>query len=117
MDNSGTGVIFRRPGGIRESRQTPRALAGTDDAPGLALPVQDYHETLVTERPVLRISSDRTLAVESGTYGQQVFATQEAVDRAAVKLSRAGAAVRLRTDQDLRSSCPPPAAAAGGCSR
>ncbi|WP_146057691.1 lonely Cys domain-containing protein, partial [Streptomyces sp. SM10] len=108
-----SGVLFRRPGGIQGSWQTPRALTGTQDAPELAMSVQDHHETLVAERPVLRISSDRTLAVENGMYGQQVFATEEAVERAQVKLVRAGTAVRLRTDHDLSVILPVP----GGGSR
>ncbi|MFE4690582.1 lonely Cys domain-containing protein, partial [Streptomyces sp. NPDC056749] len=108
-----TEVIFRRPGGIQGSWQSPQALTGTEDAPELAMSVQDYHETLVTERPVLRIASDRTLAVENGMYGQQVFATEEAVARASVKLARAGTVVRLRTDPDLSVILPTP----GGGSR
>ncbi|WP_371934435.1 lonely Cys domain-containing protein [Streptomyces glycanivorans] len=70
--------------------------------------VQEYSNTLVSDRPALRISPDRTLAVENGAYGQQVFATEQAVANASVKLARAGLAVRLRADQGLSIILPTP---------
>ncbi|MFE8008166.1 lonely Cys domain-containing protein [Streptomyces sp. NPDC057418] len=108
VDDSGEGVLFRKPGGHRGAWQTPRALTGTEGAPEIAMSAQEYNQTLVDERPALRISPDRTLAVEDGAYGQQVFATPEAVASASVKLSRAGLAVRLRTDEDLSIILPTP---------
>ncbi|MER6691047.1 lonely Cys domain-containing protein, partial [Streptomyces minutiscleroticus] len=108
VDNRGEGVLFRKPGRAHGGWQTPRALSGTEDAPKLLLSEQDYDQTLVTARPALRISSDRTLAVEDDTPGQQVFATREAVDSASVKLARAGMAVRLRTDENLSIVLPTP---------
>ncbi|HWU06182.1 MAG TPA: hypothetical protein VN520_07285, partial [Streptomyces sp.] len=108
VDHRGDGVLFRKPGGLQGTWQTPQALADVEGAPRLAMSVQGYHETLATQRPVLRISSDRTLAVENGAYGQQVFATAEAVARASVGLARAGLAVRLRTDEDLSILLPTP---------
>ncbi|MGW5368849.1 lonely Cys domain-containing protein, partial [Streptomyces sp. NPDC004011] len=108
VDDDGEGVLFRRPGGIRGDWQTPRALTGTEDAPELLMNEQDYHQTLATERPALRISPDRTLAIEDGAYGQQVFATKAAVDAASAKLSRAGLAVRLRADKSLSVILPTP---------
>ncbi|WP_241191730.1 lonely Cys domain-containing protein, partial [Streptomyces sp. ADI97-07] len=108
VDHRGDGVLFRKPGAIRGAWQTPRILEVTEDAPELAMSVQDHRETPATERPALRISSDRTLAVEDGAYGQQVFATAEAVARASADLARSGLAVRLRTDEDLSILLPTP---------
>lgn len=85
--------------------------AGTErhgGRPEIAMSVQEYSDTLVSDRPALRISPDRTLAVENGAYGQQVFATEQAVANASVKLARAGLAVRLRADQDLSIILPTP---------
>jgi hypothetical protein len=109
VDRSGDGVLFRKPAGeLQGTWRTPQALADTEGAPQLVLSVQQYHEILATQRPVLRISSDRTLAVENGAYGQQVFATAEAVARASVDLARAGLALRLRVDEDLGILLPTP---------
>ncbi len=108
VDHRGDGVLFRKPGDLQATWQTPQALVGMEDAPELAMSVQGYYETLATQRPVLRIASDRTLAVENGAYGQQVFATAEAVARASVGLARAGLAMRLRTDEDLSILLPTP---------
>ncbi|MFD8803811.1 hypothetical protein ACFV0P_34900, partial [Streptomyces atroolivaceus] len=108
VDHSGDGVLFRKPGILEGVWRPPQALANLEGAPSLAMSVQGYHETLATQRPELRISSDRTLAVENGAYGQQVFATAEAVARASVGLARADLAVRLRTDEDLSILLPTP---------
>ncbi|MFD5185382.1 hypothetical protein ACFWMQ_22820 [Streptomyces sp. NPDC058372] len=107
-DLAGEGVLFTRPGGYGGAWRTPRALEGTEDAPELAMSRQEYHQTLVTERPALRISADRTLAVEDGAYGQQVFATPQAVSGASARLARAGLAVRLSIDELLSVVLPTP---------
>ncbi len=108
VDGTGDGVLFRKPGGLRGTWQTPRSMTGTEDAPELLMNEQDHTLTPVTERPVLRISADRTLAVEDGAYGQQVFATREAVEASSAKLARAGLAVRLRTDEGVGVVLPTP---------
>ncbi|XMA40036.1 hypothetical protein O1157_34825 [Streptomyces albogriseolus] len=108
VDGTGDGVLFRKPGGLRGTWQTPRSMTGTEDAPELLMNEQDHTLTPVTERPVLRISADRTLAVEDGAYGQQVFATREAVEASSAKLARAGLAVRLRTDESVGVVLPTP---------
>ncbi|NUP39429.1 MAG: lonely Cys domain-containing protein, partial [Streptomyces sp.] len=108
VDGRGDGVLFRRPGDTRDDRRSPRAFDGRADAPEFTMPVQDYAEILATDRPALRISADRTLAVEDGAQGQQVFATAEAVARSSAQLTRVGSRVRLETDEDLSVILPTP---------
>ncbi|MEV5755121.1 hypothetical protein AB0L00_45630 [Actinoallomurus sp. NPDC052308] len=101
IDRRGTGVLFRAPGTPVFHWQVPRALVNVPSRPLFLVHAQNYVEVSTFARPRLRISEDRTLAVEDGFSGQQVFATAEAVARSSAELVRAGARVRLEVDRDL----------------
>ncbi|WP_230543806.1 lonely Cys domain-containing protein, partial [Streptomyces griseus] len=113
IDRRGDGVLFRTIGNGDLRWNAPRALEGTEYAPELALPVQLWDVATTDDRPVVRISADRTLAVLNDAYGQQVYATPRAVEEATAKLKRAGLIVRLSTDDELGIVLPLP----GGGSR
>lgn len=106
IDKRGTGVLFTRP--LPQTVGDVRAGDGTGpDTPALALPYQGQEDIRMADRPPLHISEDRTLAMLAadgdGTAGRsrQVYATRAAIERSSARLTRAGAGVRLRTDESV----------------
>ncbi|WP_211303332.1 lonely Cys domain-containing protein [Streptomyces milbemycinicus] len=105
IDTSGDGVLFRRPDNPVLSVAYPLGRSASRRA-ALYLPSQDYTETPTGERPTLRFSGDRTLAVQCGdngeqSFNQQAYATRKAIERANTQMAEAGNHVRLKAQEDV----------------
>ncbi|PWS40797.1 hypothetical protein DKT74_30940, partial [Streptomyces sp. ZEA17I] len=108
VDGHGDGELFRNPGDLENTPTAPRSLAADPDAPSLLLATQTWDVERADGHPAVRISADRTLAVQNEYGSQQVYATRKAVDDSNVKLTRAGLAVRLGIDAERSIVLPTP---------
>ncbi len=108
VDGRGDGELFRNPGDLENTWTAPRSLAAHTDAPSLLFATQTWDVERADGHPAVRISADRTLAVQNEHGSQQVYATRKAVADSNVKLTRAGLAVRLGIDQERSIVLPTP---------
>ncbi|MBH0242878.1 hypothetical protein I3W98_08770 [Streptomyces cavourensis] len=115
-DGHGDGELFRNPGDLENTWTAPRSLAANTGAPSLLLATQTWDVERADGHPAVRISADRTLAVQNEHGSQQVYATRKAVADSNVKLTRAGLAVRLGIDEERSIVLPTPTGTATGCS-
>ncbi|MFE4626988.1 hypothetical protein [Streptomyces mirabilis] len=79
--------------------------AGSSAAP-LFLPTQELDVVPVGTFPEVRVSQDRTLAIDAGGLSQHAYATERAVDQANAKLAAAGSKVRLNADPEISLTFP-----------
>ncbi|MBK5994932.1 lonely Cys domain-containing protein, partial [Streptomyces sp. MBT58] len=107
-DGHGDGELFRNPGDFEDIWTAPRSLAADTDAPSLLLATQAWDVERADGHPAVRISADRTLAVQNEHGSQQVYATRKAVADSNAKLTRAGLAVRLGLDEERGIVLPTP---------
>ncbi|MYR96708.1 lonely Cys domain-containing protein [Streptomyces sp. SID4937] len=107
-DGHGDGELFRNPGDLENTWTAPRSLAADTDAPSLLLAEQTWDVERADGHPAVRISADRTLAVQNEHGSQQAYATRKAVADSNAKLTRAGLAVRLGLDEERSILLPTP---------
>ncbi|MEU2424739.1 hypothetical protein ABZ619_27585 [Streptomyces sp. NPDC007851] len=92
-------VLFHRLPATRiEAVHTARSAPG---APALRLPTQELDVVRAGDRPAIRVSRDRTLAIDTGGLSQHAYATERAVADANAKLAAAGSKVRLDADPEV----------------
>ncbi|MEW1773108.1 hypothetical protein [Streptomyces sp. NPDC086777] len=76
------------------------------DAPALLLPTQELGVVGAAEHPAIRVSRDRTLAIDTGGLSQHAYATERAVAESNAKLAAAGGKVRLDADPEVSLTLP-----------
>ncbi|MGW2830309.1 WXG100-like domain-containing protein [Streptomyces sp. NPDC001286] len=93
-------VLFRRLPATQYAI-FPHGSRPDPDTPALILPMQELEVVPVHASPRIRVSQDRTLAIDGGGLSQHAYATERAVDEANAKLAAAGSKVRLTADPEV----------------
>ncbi|MEU3519443.1 hypothetical protein ABZ770_29915 [Streptomyces sp. NPDC006654] len=92
-------VLFHRlPATRLEAVHSARSAPG---APALRLPTQELDVVRAGDHPAIRVSRDRTLAIDTGGLSQHAYATERAVAESNAKLAAAGSKVRLDADPEV----------------
>ncbi|ALV31356.1 hypothetical protein [Streptomyces sp. CdTB01] len=96
----GDAVLFHRLPATRYESFSD-ASRSDPDLPALTLPTQSLDVVPVGAFPDIRVSQDRTLAIDGDGLSQHAYATERAVDEANARLAAAGSKVRLTADPEV----------------